>query len=197
MSLQGLESHWTLNPLFVRADRSGQLRDPLSENTQIDDLKLCCSHGVDNGHKRPFSVALDRSLSLAVQFLLKGLTCQSVIDLKTAAEGGGPSGDALHFIALHSSPPDGGHLGWGKNERKERENLQPFYTNHSLLPSTFNLLLFFMFRFYLSICLFNDRHFVFSGKRQKESPFKRFLSELQSPSQVLFIKTSHDIPSVM
>lgn len=141
MSLQGLESHWTLNPLFVRADRSGQLRDPLSENTQIDDLKLCCSHGVDNGHKRPFSVALDRSLLLAVQFLLKGLTCQSVIDLKTAAEGGGPSGDALHFIALHSSPPDGGHLGWGKNERKEREKTSNLFTPttpYCLQRSTFS-----------------------------------------------------------
>ncbi len=29
------------NPLFIRADQSGQLRDPLSENTQINDLKLC------------------------------------------------------------------------------------------------------------------------------------------------------------
>ena len=29
------------NPLFIRADRSGQLRDPLSENTQINDLELC------------------------------------------------------------------------------------------------------------------------------------------------------------
>lgn len=31
------------NPLFIRADRSGQLRDPLSENTQINDLELCRS----------------------------------------------------------------------------------------------------------------------------------------------------------
>lgn len=29
------------NPLFITADRSGQLRDPLSENTQINDPELC------------------------------------------------------------------------------------------------------------------------------------------------------------
>lgn len=29
------------NPLFIIADRSGQLRDLLSENTQINGLKLC------------------------------------------------------------------------------------------------------------------------------------------------------------
>lgn len=32
------------NPLFIRADRSDRLRDPLTERTQINDLKLCWSN---------------------------------------------------------------------------------------------------------------------------------------------------------
>lgn len=31
----------TENPLFIIADRSGRLTDPLSENTQINGLELC------------------------------------------------------------------------------------------------------------------------------------------------------------
>lgn len=106
------------NPLFIRANRSGRLRNPLSENTQINDPKLCWSTKWWERQMRGGSQLLGGLLSLAVQFLRERLTCQSVIDLGSWAEG-----DVLRTVSdlLGTAPPDRGQVGWSK-------------INHSLFP---------------------------------------------------------------
>lgn len=86
LHLAGHASMLLDDPLFIMAVRSGQLRDPLSENT--DQLALLVLHTTRQGQE----VGLHDSgpFSLVIQFLMKRLTCQSVIDQGGRVEEDGP-----------------------------------------------------------------------------------------------------------
>lgn len=107
------------NPLFIRADRSGQLRDPLSENTQINDLELCrSSEWWERQDERRVSAAR-RLISLAAQFSPQEIDLPIWYWSGSWAEGAGPRCSVSDFLG--TAPPDRGQVGWSK-------------INHSLFP---------------------------------------------------------------